>query len=286
VEALPILLARTHASTLMPGMVPADEEEFCMRLVVAGEACVDPARDSSPAGIAAATADARRRRRGQRLGYQLFLQAALFALLALYPAVFNCPFPSLHTNGLNAGRDDIQALMDVVLNAVRWMGASVNLDPDETVQWQLGGFCSVVEEEKLCLMVVQVLNPTLVDEQGREHPNFLLTGQLDSPFRRMLEALWNNPKLANRRRIAGVSMPLFSNIFDKTIQSGNKEAARRGLATCANPGCGNVESCPKAFQRCSRCHSAVYCSKTCQQAAWRVHKKECTRIAAARESAE
>ena len=288
VEALPILTARGEANTLLPGKLPPEEEEFQARLVAAGETDADPEGDHSPAALAAATADARKRRRGQWLGYRCFLQAAAISLCALYPAIFNTPFPSLATDGVNAGRQDINVLMNCVINGVVWMGASAAPDASTAppgVQWRLGGFHTCLEEHKLDYMVNQVLNPTLVDEQGREHPNFMLAGQqLDSPFRRTLDQLWNSPRLAARRRLSSVAKTAFTGVFNAATERGNAEVARLGLARCGNGECGRVESSPKAFKKCSRCLSATYCSPECQKAAWQGHRKECKLLTAAREA--
>jgi hypothetical protein len=62
------------------------------------------------------------------------------------------------------------------------------------------------------------------------------------------------------------------------------DVARVGLASCARAGCGAVESCPKAFKHCSKCRTAVYCSRECQLAAWPSHKRDCKRLAAEREA--
>jgi hypothetical protein len=282
VEALPILLARGEAGTLLPGSVPAEEEEAYLRLVVLGKL----GSDRSAAAVAAATAADRPRRRGQRLGYQLMLQAACFCLLALYPAVFNTPFPSLNTTpgGDNTGRDNINALMNCVLNAVRWLGASVSLDGvtgAAGVQWQLGGIYGLAEESKLAMLVPQVLNPTVLDERGRQVPNPLLSAaQLDSPFRRTLDKLWNSPQLATRRRLSATTAPLLSRQVDEMCARAAADAARLGLATCGTPGCGRVESCPKAFKVCSQCRAVKYCTRECQKAGWKAgHKRECAAMA-------
>ena len=282
-EALPIIVARGNAGTLVPGDVPDDEEEFYLRLTVRDElarAEGDGARDEE-----AAVEAARPARRGQRLGYWAALQAASFSLLALYPAVFNTPFPSLRTDGVNAGRDDLNLLMNAVFTAVNWLGDSANFAPNRTstVPWLLGGPCVLMEEAKLCYLVTQVLEPTLEDPRGRLVPNPMFSGgQLDSPFRRMLHALWHGPRLAGRRRLHVVAAPLLSDAVNEAVERGAADAARRGLATCARAGCGAVESCPKAFKTCARCHSLVYCCRACQQADWPAHKRECKRIAAGR----
>ena len=42
---------------------------------------------------------------------------------------------------------------------------------------------------------------------------------------------------------------------------------------CQKEGCHNVGS-----RRCSRCKVARYCSKECQTAAWKQHKKQCSSV--------
>ncbi|CBK22885.2 uncharacterized protein [Blastocystis hominis] len=48
------------------------------------------------------------------------------------------------------------------------------------------------------------------------------------------------------------------------------------VRSCSNPLCGNTESRPGEFKKCSRCKSACYCSKKCQSAHWKNgHREEC-----------
>mmetsp|Transcript_591 Transcript_591/g.756 ORF Transcript_591/g.756 Transcript_591/m.756 type:complete len:256 (+) Transcript_591:2052-2819(+) len=47
------------------------------------------------------------------------------------------------------------------------------------------------------------------------------------------------------------------------------------LRACNNPGCGKVEKSKGELRQCSGCHSAFYCSRDCQKAHWKRHKKEC-----------
>lgn len=39
--------------------------------------------------------------------------------------------------------------------------------------------------------------------------------------------------------------------------------------------CGHCHKIHDKLSRCSRCHSAFYCSRDCQRAAWKVHKQVC-----------
>ena len=57
---------------------------------------------------------------------------------------------------------------------------------------------------------------------------------------------------------------------------------------CANPPCLNYGSIKKnsgtltsglSLKRCGNCKKAFYCGKSCQQAHWKVHKKECIKVA-------
>ncbi|KAK8816076.1 MYND-type zinc finger protein [Blastocystis sp. ATCC 50177/Nand II] len=51
------------------------------------------------------------------------------------------------------------------------------------------------------------------------------------------------------------------------------------VRTCSNPNCGNTESKPGEFKKCSRCKTACYCSKECQLEHWKNgHKKECVPV--------
>lgn len=45
---------------------------------------------------------------------------------------------------------------------------------------------------------------------------------------------------------------------------------------CAAPTCTKVERSAEKFQKCGRCKKAAYCSKACQAAHWKAHKKDCT----------
>jgi hypothetical protein len=53
---------------------------------------------------------------------------------------------------------------------------------------------------------------------------------------------------------------------------------------CNNPGCVNMDGLSEAAlvagagSRCSRCKVCYYCSKGCQEAAWRLHKPVCKRL--------
>ena len=274
-EALPILFARGHANSLLPGFVPADEEAAHERLIVRGENGAESAAD---------LADARHRRRGPRLGFQLFLQGASISLLALYPAVFNAPFPSLNTDGVNEGREDIKLLMDCVVNATTWLANSVNPPAAGSPQWLIGGgYSSVLEESKLCHMLTQLVDPTAQQPPVDRYMTPQQLAQLDSPFYRMLHGLWHHPRMAARRRIYTFTAPHFSRVVDEAIERGEALVQRHGLAACGNAGCGRVESCPKAFKVCARCRSAAYCSQECATAAWRTHRADCKRIAEERE---
>ena len=67
-EALPILFARTEANTLLPGRMPADEEESFLRVVLLVMSARGGADNDSAAAVAARIAEARASRRGQSLG--------------------------------------------------------------------------------------------------------------------------------------------------------------------------------------------------------------------------
>ncbi len=45
--------------------------------------------------------------------------------------------------------------------------------------------------------------------------------------------------------------------------------------------CGKPEAAGAALMKCSRCHSAVYCSVDCQRADWKAHKLDCKRLGVA-----
>lgn len=46
--------------------------------------------------------------------------------------------------------------------------------------------------------------------------------------------------------------------------------------TCSNPTCFQVETV-EPFKKCSRCEKKSYCTKECQHAHWKEHKKICTK---------
>jgi len=47
------------------------------------------------------------------------------------------------------------------------------------------------------------------------------------------------------------------------------------LVKCGNPNCGKLENKKHEFKKCARCKSISYCSKECQVADWKTHKKIC-----------
>jgi len=271
-EALPILFARTEANTLLPGRMPADEEESFLRVVLLVMSARGGADNDSAAAVAARIAEARASRRGQSLGYHTFLEAAFLSFLALCPTLYDTPFPPLPTNSDNA-RQQISMMVDCVMFAVRWMGASLDGAADDArngVQWQLmrGRHDYSLTANKLCGAVSMFLN----------------RAQTFTPFRLKLHELWHSPQLASRRQLWVETMPRQMQAAEAAAQRADADIARQGLAVCARAGCGAVESCPKAFKTCARCHSVVYCSRDCQLAAWPSHKRDCKRLAAEREA--
>ena len=51
------------------------------------------------------------------------------------------------------------------------------------------------------------------------------------------------------------------------------------------PRCGN--SCgQQGTKRCSKCQTVYYCSKECQKAHWKIHKKGCSEIQSTKEVEE
>ena len=47
------------------------------------------------------------------------------------------------------------------------------------------------------------------------------------------------------------------------------------VETCSNPACKKVETRFGQFNVCSACRSVYYCSRECQLADWKAHKKAC-----------
>jgi len=275
-EALPILFARAEANTLLPGRVPADEEESSMRLIALQERTRRKGDDST-AAVAARIADAHARRHGQSLGYQVYLEAAVFSFFALCPALYNTPFPPLNMDDDHA-RQEVDMMCICIINAVRWLGASDGAPDAATngVQWQLGGLNGLLEQNKLCNVVSCFLLVTQAGALGLAQPM--------NDFRRMLDELWHSPQLASRRLRWAETSPIQWQLDSESRQRAAADVARLGLAKCARADCGAVESCPKAFKTCARCHSVVYCGRDCQLAAWPSHKRECKRLAAERDA--
>jgi hypothetical protein len=56
--------------------------------------------------------------------------------------------------------------------------------------------------------------------------------------------------------------------------------------TCANVECGQVETSYAEYSCCGECKVVFYCSKECQVAAWRSHRKRCREATAARKRKE
>jgi len=63
--------------------------------------------------------------------------------------------------------------------------------------------------------------------------------------------------------------------------------AARGLSSTAGIPLNIIDRCVRCgarappgehFKACARCHTAVYCSKECQKADWRTHKKGCAEV--------
>lgn len=57
-----------------------------------------------------------------------------------------------------------------------------------------------------------------------------------------------------------------------------------GYDGCSNRGCKRTETVDQKFSRCSKCKVAIYCSRDCQIADWKIrHKKVCKEAAKERE---
>mmetsp|Transcript_25111 Transcript_25111/g.42402 ORF Transcript_25111/g.42402 Transcript_25111/m.42402 type:complete len:280 (-) Transcript_25111:161-1000(-) len=61
------------------------------------------------------------------------------------------------------------------------------------------------------------------------------------------------------------------------INNRNKQVTL-GFKMCGNVNCGRVEDKMGTYMACSRCKKAHYCSKACQVANWKVHKKTCKAV--------
>ncbi|KAL9628591.1 MAG: hypothetical protein Q9164_007211 [Protoblastenia rupestris] len=44
---------------------------------------------------------------------------------------------------------------------------------------------------------------------------------------------------------------------------------------CTNPACDEVEPPWEPYKKCAKCHTQKYCSRECQRADWKAHKKIC-----------
>lgn len=196
------MFARAEANTLLPGRVPADEEESRLRLTLM---FLDRQNvtDDNAAALAAQAAATRTLRRGQCLGYQVYLQAACHSFRALYPTPDN-PFPPRTDNH---AQQDSQMLENCALNAVRWMGDCFNCLRGQGraangVQWQLGGVHALSCGNVLCKTVCDFLRMTQMNNHS------------DS-FRHAVDELWHSPQLANRRLAWAEMAPSHSKLIDK-----------------------------------------------------------------------
>ena len=282
-EALPILFARADANTLLPGRMLVEEEESGLRLLVLEHLLPQQNKANKTASaIAAQLAEARAARCGQCFGYRVFLQAAFAAFLTMYPMMspLSDPFPLLRSDDADIARQNIGMLSNCVMQAVRWLGASADGAPADAanngVQWHLArGLGGLLDGTKLCATISEFVRKVQMEPQSRIQPD---------GFCHALSELWHSPQLANRRQRWAESSSYFRQMAHGLIQRADADIARVGLATCANAGCGAVESCPRAFKQCSKCSTAKYCSRECQLAAWPSHKRECKRLVAQREA--
>jgi hypothetical protein len=276
-EALAILFARADANTLLPGRMPADEEQSGLRLLMLEH---QAGQNDSAAAVAAQLAEARAFRRGQCFGYRAFLQAAYVSFLTMYPKLSPpaCTLPVLSTDEDNAPHA-VDTLSKCIMQAVRWLGVSADGAPDAAtngVRWDfVGGLDGLLDGTKLCAMIARFAEAAQTEPQSRIQPD---------GFIRALNELWNSPQLAKRRQMWAVDAPHLKRIARERTQRAAADIARLGLATCANAGCDATESCPRAFKQCSKCSTAKYCSRECQLAAWPSHKRECKRMVAERKA--
>ncbi|KAI0335246.1 hypothetical protein GY45DRAFT_1317169 [Cubamyces sp. BRFM 1775] len=51
--------------------------------------------------------------------------------------------------------------------------------------------------------------------------------------------------------------------------------------SCSNYQCGNISNKLSNLSRCAACKAVLYCSRSCQMADWKRHKKYCTHVAVA-----
>lgn len=72
---------------------------------------------------------------------------------------------------------------------------------------------------------------------------------------------------------------MMANVFDRDTPETNKRIMARALQ-CSLPSCTNTKGRDKngrelSLKRCARCAGSFYCSRECQLADWKQHKKVC-----------
>lgn len=69
-----------------------------------------------------------------------------------------------------------------------------------------------------------------------------------------------------------------SDNFTDSSTDAAESSASASTKACAN--CGKIETDPeKPLKPCSKCQTVRYCSRDCQKADWKVHKKTCAAAA-------
>lgn len=122
---------------------------------------------------------------------------------------------------------------------------------NRVVEWDVGeNTWKVQEDSKSC---------DVISEQQRKYEEYLRSPKL--PF-----AI----KHFSRKAIMGMrKLGIYPEWTDEEI------AAFLVIQRWLNPLCSNCKDRKKPLMRCMRCQVVSYCSKECQKADWKRHKKEC-----------
>ena len=130
--------------------------------------------------------------------------------------------------------------------------------------------------------------------KGGKPQEMRIIAQADAPIRRLqrrvldkVRAIFNDEHLAGFDEIlraATTALPSDDgserDLRVAAQMRAHQEArdARIELHCCALPTCALLEKHAKEFQKCSGCRSVFYCSREHQQAHWKAHKADCTRV--------
>jgi hypothetical protein len=104
----------------------------------------------------------------------------------------------------------------------------------------------------------------------------------DQEFLFMIKAVLKmKPTLKNIKSLTDDQVSRIVNRADAVVFTDDSPLSRFrpavALHSCAN--CSKVETAIAQYKRCPQCMKTFYCSKDCQKADWKAHKKACPQIA-------